>query len=401
MKKASASAALITPDPEGWRVGGKKYASLGEAVASVPVSGKLHLALPCHDVLLERLKLPSTDRSELSGMLQLQLEKTLPYPVEEVSTDFEVLGTGDNESTLLSVAAHSGQLDELCEPMRAAARLPEKITLFAMHVAAVCPADEVVLVIYAEQGMLVAAIVEHGKLGWAQTLVGTDPETLISELPQLLLPAEMDGVPTNFSKILLAQDLEPLAETLTNFYELPVEFLSLDRPLPEPAGNLLPPAWEADAKRLERSDRLKQQLLTAAVVWLLLIAGAFIYLAWLKRQEQKIAAELAAARPELNYITTRETRWLALGPAIDPARSIVELLYHLHKNLPNPEVKITEIDLQLTQWKTVGEAPSAALAIDYVDKLKADQELGIWQVSAGQPQILANEHAQFSIFGKQ
>ncbi len=401
MKKLSASAALITPDLEGWRVEGKKYATLGEAVAAVPSGGKLHLALPCHDVLLERLKLPSTDRAELTGMLQLQLEKTLPSPVEEVSTDFEVLGTAENESTLLSVAAHSGQLDDLCQPMRDAERLPEKITLFAMHVAAACPKDELVLVMYAEQGMLVTAIVEHGKLGWAQTLPGTDPETLIGELPRLLLPAEIDGVPTNFSRILLAQDLEPLAAPLGEFFEQPVEFLSLDRTLPEPAGNLLPPAWEADAKRLERAGRLRQQLLTAAVVWLLLIAGAFIYLAWLKQQERKLAVQLAAAKPELDYITTREARWRTLGPAIDPARFTVELLYHLHKNLPNAEVKITELDQQLTGWKVVGEAPNAALAIDYVGKLKKDPDIAAWEISSGQPQILPNEHAQFTIFGKQ
>jgi hypothetical protein len=208
-------------------------------------------------------------------------------------------------------------------------------------------------------------------------------------------------VPTNFSRILLAQDLEPLEAPLREFFEQPVEFLSLDRALPEPAGNLLPPAWEADAKRLERAGRLRQQLLTGAVVWLLLIAGAFIYLAWLKQKERKLAVELAAARPELDYITTREARWLALAPAIDPSRFTVELLYRLHKNLPNAEVKITELDQQLTGWKVVGEAPSAAAAIDYVDRLKKDPDISGWQINAGQPQILPNEHAQFTIFGKQ
>ena len=401
MKKVSAAAALITPDLDGWRVGGKKYPTLAEAVAAVPAKGKLHLALPCQDVLLERLKLPSTDRAELSGMLQLQLEKTLPYPVEEVSTDFQVLGEAENESTLLSVAAHSGQLGDLCQPMREAARLPEKITLFAMHVAAACPEDQVVLAIYPEQGKLVAAIVENRKLGWAQTFPGTDVETLMDELPRLLLPAELDGVPTNFSTIRLASDLEPLADPLREFFGLPVELVSLDGPMPEPAGNLLPPAWEADAKRLERSDRLRQQLLIGAVIWLLLVAGAFIYLAWLKRQEQKIAAELAAARPQLEYITAREARWNALAPAVNPARYTVELLYQLHKNLPSPEVKITELDQQLSQWKVTGEAPSAALAVEFVEKLKNEKELAAWQINAGPPSILPNEHAQFSIFGKQ
>jgi hypothetical protein len=401
MKKPDAGAALIAPDLEGWRVGGKKYATLDQVAASLPEVGRLHLALPCTEVLIERLKLPSTDREELSGMLQLHFEKTLPYPIDEVTTEFEVLGTGENESTLLTVAAHHGQIDDHCHALREAERLPDKITLYARHVAAACPPGQVVLAIYAEQGQTVVVIVEHGKLGWAETLPGTDPETFASELPRLLLPAEMEGVPTDFASVRLASDLEPLAAPLTQYFEKPVEFFSLDEALPEPPGNLLPPAWEVEEKRLERARRLKQQLLAAAVVWLLAIAGAFIYLAWLKQKERKLAVELAAAKPELDFILTREARWQALAPSIEPGRFTVELLYHLHKNLPNAEVKITELDQQITGWKVVGEAPSAALAIDYVDKLKKDPEISAWQINAGQPQILPNEHAQFTIFGKQ
>ncbi len=400
MKKTSATAALITPDVDGWRIAGVKYPTLREAVAGVPAKGKVHLALPCQDVLLERIKLPSTDRAELSGMLQLQLEKTLPYPVEEVSTAFEVLGEVENESTLLSVAAHSGQLGEICQPLREQARLPEKITLFAMHVAASCPADEVVLVIYPEQGKLVTAIVENRKLGWAQTFPGIDAETLAAELPQILLGAELEGAPTNFSSVRLAADLEPLAAPLREYLELPVELVSLDGPMPEPAGNLLPSAWEADTRRQERNENLKQQLMVAAVVWLLLIAGAFVYLAWLKHQAQKTAGELAAVRPLLDFINSRESRWNTLAPAVDPSRYTVELLYQISKSLPSEDVKITEFDQQLAQWKIVGEAPTAAQAIEFVDKLKNTTELGAWQVSAGPPQLLQNEHAQFNIFGK-
>jgi hypothetical protein len=139
--------------------------TLGEAVLAIPVGQRIHLALPCHAALLERLTLPSTDREELAGMVQLQLEKTLPYPVEQVSSDFEVVHQADNESTLLSIATHTGQLEEMCQPLRAQARLPQKITLYAAHVAASCPKDQVVLCIWEEDAQLVVAICEQGKLG--------------------------------------------------------------------------------------------------------------------------------------------------------------------------------------------------------------------------------------------
>src|SRR6188768_1629861 len=115
MKKNGYSSALLVPDARGWRVRvaggeGQALATLDEAIAAVPAGARLELAWPCHSVLLERHKLPATDRAELADMLQLQLEKTLPFPVEEVSHGFEVLGQEENESTILAIAAHHSQL---------------------------------------------------------------------------------------------------------------------------------------------------------------------------------------------------------------------------------------------------------------------------------------------------
>ena len=395
--------ALISPDIDGWRViehgVAKKYPTLGEAAAALPLKTAVRLAIPCEAALLERLTLPATDREELAGMLQLQLEKTLPYPVDEVSSAFEVIHSAENESTLLSVAAHSGQLDELCQPLRDQSRLPQKITLFAMHVAAACPADETVLAIYAEQGQFVLAICEQGKLSWAQTVAGLDDDTLLAEAPQMMLAAEMEGVPTQFSSIWLDVGLERLQRPLRDLFNLPVELLSLEG-LPEPAGNLVPSAWKADTRRLQRAERIRQRLLLAAVIYLLCVAGAFVYLAWLKREAQTIAVRYAAARPQLEQINSRERRWTALRQAIDPRCYTVEILYQAHRNLPTEEVRITEFIQSGGKWTVVGEAPSANLAIEYAEKLKNEKELEAWKITSAPPTILKGEQAKFSIEGQ-
>lgn len=401
--KFTGAGALISPDVEGWRVlqngVAKKFPTLGEAVAALPLKTAVRLAIPCQAALLERLTLPATDREELAGMLQLQLEKTLPYPVDEVASDFEVIHATENESTLMSVAAHSGQLDELCQPLRDQSRLPQKITLFAMHVAAACPKDETVLAIYAEQGQFVLAICERGKLSWAQTVSGLDDDTLLGELPQMMLAAEMEGVPTQFSGVRLDQELARLERPLRDYFRLPVELLTLEG-LPEPSGNLVPSAWQADTKRLQRAERLKQRLLLAAVLYLLCVAGAFVYLAWLKREAQKIALQFGAARPQLELINTRERRWNELRRAIDPRYYTVEILYQAHRNLPSDEIRITEFIQTGGKWTIVGEAPSANLAIEYAEKLKSEKELEAWKIVTAPPAILKGEQARFSIEGQ-
>jgi hypothetical protein len=184
-------------------------------------------------------------------MVTLQLEKTLPYGVEEVSTDFDVIKQDENESTLLSVAANHAQLDQLCEPLRSKAFVPEKVTLYAQHVAASCPQDANVLCVWPEDGQAVVAICEKGKLGYAQILPFTDPGEIVAELPALLLRAEMEGVPTDFQHVRIEQGCGGLRDQLTDLLRKPVEVFSFDTPLPEPSNNLVPSSWLSEMHRLE------------------------------------------------------------------------------------------------------------------------------------------------------
>jgi hypothetical protein len=52
------------------------------------------------------------------------------------------------------------------------------------------------------------------------------------------------------------------------------------------------------------------------------------------------------------------------------------------------------------QWRVVGEAPTASLAIEYLSRLKRDPDLGRSDISADPPRLLANERAQFQVIGK-
>ncbi len=405
MKKPSADRALLTPDAEGWRLtrnglAAQKIATLGEAAAALPLGTHLHLALPCQAVLLERMTLPSTDRAELAGMVQLQLEKTLPFSIEDVSSDFVVVESGENESTLVSAAAQNTQLDTLCRPLRAGGRLPEKITPFAMHVAAACPANETVLAVYPEQGQLVVAICEKSRLAWTHILPVPDEAQLRDELPQMLLGAEMEGVPTNFTRVRLAEESAALAAPLREYFEVPVELVSFEGQLPEPAFNLVPAAWHADVARAGRATQWRQRIIGAAIIYVLAIVAAFAYLAWLKAQARKVSVQYAAAQPVLQFVQSRQARWRTLAPAIDPSRYPVEVLFQASKNLPPGEVRITEFDLKAAQWQIVGEAPSANLVADFVTKLKEEKELSAFSIEFKIGQLLPNDHAPFTVWGK-
>lgn len=405
MKKPGGEVAQITPDSHGWRLhhAGKSQsvATLSELIPLLPAQAPIHLAIPTSMVLMERQTLPSTDREELSGMVQLQLEKTLPYPVEEVTSDFQVLSSSENESTVSVVAVHGPALSTLCQPLRDRRRLPQKITVFGEHVAATCPEGETVLALWMEQEQLVVAVCESGKLGWAHSLAERDAETVQVELPRLLLSAEMEGVPTAFTSVMVASEVAELVPALREALGIPVLPLATEGNLPVPETNLLPGEWGIEARGYERTERIKQQLMAVAVVYLILLAGAFVYLAWTKRRVQVVDREIAQLQPQLTATQARQAQWQALAPAIDPSRYAVELLYQVTKARPSESLAITTFDSGPDRFSVEGEAPNAAEAIAYSQKLQSEEELSAFQIEMpNPPSILPNEHAQFRIFGK-
>ena len=405
MKKDGASRAILAPEAHGWRIslpdGGTQSAkTLGEAAAAVPVGATIHLALPAHTALLERLTLPSTNREELAGMVQLQLEKTLPYPIEDVTSDFDVIWQGENESTLISVATHTAQLNKLCEPLRTSARLPRRVTLFASHVAASCPADKVVLCVWQEEAQLVVAICECGKVSTAQTIPSADAETLRGELPAMLLRAELEGVPVEFDSIRIEHGCDALRPVVEEYFHKVVETVSFTAGLPDAQGDLLPAAWNLEQQRVENSGRLKQRLQVVAFVYLLLVAGAFVYLAWIKTRVRKLDTELAVLQPQIEFVKAQETRWIALQPAVDPQRYTVHVLRMCWEARPSSELQFTVFDHQPSQFMIEGEAPTANLASEYGEKLQATEGLGDFKIEAPPPQTLKDTRWKFKFFGK-
>jgi hypothetical protein len=402
MKNHGANVAHLNPDAHGWKLlyGGEVQVlpSLAEAAALVPPRVRLHLALPCQMAVLERLTFPATSRDELAGMAQLQLEKTLPYPVEEASSEMEVICQAENESTVLSIAVNTESLSRLCEPLRTRHRLPRKITLFAQHLAAACPAEETVLVVWSEQEHLALGIFENRKLSWAHTLLAADAAALSDEMPGLLLGAEMSGVPTAFRRVLLAGECAELEPALKQSLGLPVEVLSTETALPETDANLLPPSWAHETQRAERGEILRQRLMFALVGYLVLIAVSFIFLAFLKHRVQNVDAAIAAIQPKVAATIAQQKRWQALGPAIDPSLPLVEVLLNASKNRPNEDVSITKFQSSPTQFQIEGEAPNDEAVLDYVDKLA--KQMPMFSFTSPTTSIVDEKHTKFGFFGK-
>src|SRR5439155_338668 len=85
---------------------------------------------------------------------------------------------------------------------------------------------------------------------------------------------------------------------------------------------------------------------------------------------------------------------LPLAPAIDAHYYPVEILEDLFESLPSADVRITAYNQSARQISVDGEANTAALAYELIDKIKKNPELRAFQFDMAAPRILANNHAQ-------
>jgi hypothetical protein len=371
------------------------------AAAAVPEGAAVRLSLPVSAVLMERMKLPSTDREELGGMVVLQLEKTLPYGGEELTSGFDIIRQQENESDLLAIAVSNEQLDSLCEPLRSLRKLPDEVAIFAIQLAAKFPLEEVLALIFREVDATILAVAQNGKLVAAHACPTTNREEFLAELPRMLLAAELEGAPVNFTRVAVERELSGWLDGLREqFGNVPMERVLLEGHMERGPVNLVPAGWTHEQQQQARKAKLRDWLALAGMIYLFLLLAAAGYIIWLQRQVGAIDAKVEAASPAVDSIATRKARWTALAPSTDPSQYTVEILQQINKSIPSEDLHVTVFDQTPAQFMVEGEAPTASMAVQYMDSLRANPDLQAFHFEAGPPEILPNEHAHFRIFAK-
>jgi hypothetical protein len=125
-----------------------------------------------------------------------------------------------------------------------------------------------------------------------------------------------------------------------------------------------------------------------------------VYLGFMRLEIGRLDRRIAHDAPETEFVRATEANWKALGPAIDSHYYPVEILLHLFESLPSPDVRITAYNQSARQISVDGEANRAALAYEFIEKVKKNPELGIFQFEMAAPRILPNDHAQFRLEGR-
>jgi hypothetical protein len=374
--------------------------NLEAAVPLLNAEDKLVLGLPISIVLAQRLRLPTVDPTEFPEMVRIQIEKALPFSPEEVTTDFELIEQNETDSVVSAVAVRNQQLSELAAPLLDSGYIPHQVTVYAAQRATTHAPEGQALLIYPEGEALVSAVTENGKVSLTRTLEGITPAQLQTDLPQLALSAELQGISSTFSTVLLDETCYELRDTVGEIMESQPGLVGVETPPASVKLNLLPESWRQRRAQLVKHDEWRKRVIWAGGIYAGLLLLFLIYFGYLRFEIGRVARSIARDAPQTEFVRGAAANWQALGPAIDARYYPVEVLLHLFQSLPSPAVRVTAYNQSARQISVDGEADTAALAYQFADKVKKNPDLQIFQFSMADPRILPNSHAQFRLEGR-
>ncbi|MGE5209044.1 MAG: PilN domain-containing protein [Alphaproteobacteria bacterium] len=377
----------------------RKLQTLEEAVPLLSADDEFVLGLPVSVVIAQRFRLPSVDPAEFPEMIRLQIEKLLPFPADEVTSDFELIEQSENESVVSAIAIRNEQLSEVASPLLARGYIPRQVTVYAAQRASTHAPSGNALLIYPEGEMLVYAMTENGKLSLARA-IERNGDQLQLELPQLRLSAELQGIDASSPNVLLDETCYELRDTVQGILASPTEIVGIELPPAPVKLNLLPESWRRRRLQLIRQVEWRKRLVWIGGAYVGIVALLFAYLGLLRFQVGRFERRIAHDAPGTEFVRATEATWKALAPAIDPRFYPVEILEHLFESLPSADVRITAYNQSARQISVDGEANTAALAYDFIDKIKKNPDLQAFQFDMASPRILPNNHAQFRLEGR-
>jgi hypothetical protein len=111
--------------------------AIREAIDTAKIKSKAAAAAVCgHSVIVKKVSLPAMTREELDEQIRWEAEQYIPFDVNEVNLDFQILETSDGEGQMdvLLVAAKKDLIDDYVQVISEAGLTPAVIDVAAFAV---------------------------------------------------------------------------------------------------------------------------------------------------------------------------------------------------------------------------------------------------------------------------
>lgn len=363
------------------------------------LKGECSVALPADRLLLRVVDLPTTDPEEIQSMIQLQIEKISPFPVDRLVISHERLSEQEGASRVLIAGARREDVDRVGEAFHGASLTPRWLDvdllgwwhwLTKMGRAAKFGREVILFHEAQRQSLIVAQSGVPLALRALPDATGLTPDEknqmLIEEVEYTLtsLESEWGGVDHTHYALWHADEAPTeLAAGLkeSTGAEVPVHSLDelppLSQALAERAAerdgsriDLAPPEWaSADAAR----STLRTMILATSIllgVWLLLLGAFHLALGVRRSQLAKVRAEREALVGPVSEVRQIRDKVMFLRRYTDRTFSSLEVLREVAIALP-AEMDLSNFTYNKSGSVTIhGEAGQEDPIYKFVERLQ-------------------------------
>lgn len=322
--------------------------------------GSWAVALPSRDVLMRVFNLPTVDPDEVAGMVELQIDKVSPFPIEDMAVSYELLHKEEDASVVLVAAAPLSNVEtwgELCggkvhEPLHIDLDLSVRwqqlrdagiVEMSGRHV--------FILLSDAEVSLIVTDNGEPCLLSYLCDRDELSSDELMVELQYSLTVLDAQNNSEVLSRLTVCGPSEQASELLDDLSELgagmsdvldsaetlpPLEETLVQRAAVQGAGhlNLAPEEWveATDMRRMKRS--MLQVSSVVAGIWILLIGVFLTYAAIQEKRLARVVTHVEELRAEVKVFSELQGKAETLERYADRTHSALESLREIVQLLP-------------------------------------------------------------------
>ncbi len=364
-------------------------AALKPALAGL--RGEVTLALPADHALLRIFDLPTGDATELPGMVELQVDRFSPFPIDHLVVAHEVLQSTSDRTRVLIAAVRRDIVDREAAILIAAGLDVRRVDLDVLgwwrHLCDIGIREEtgLRLHLHLDPAALTVLALQDGHPVLIRALgrgIGTDtPQDIHEEINQTLTTLETEwGLGARASLVVWFEGLADMewARNLETACGLPVRAATLADLPPLTEGiarraleetnrtlNLAPPEWESARKSRNATRRIITAAAACVGVWLLAVV---VFLGALRLRDgsrARLDIHVKVLEKPAGEVRTLQSRIRALEQYADRTRSALELLRQVSADLPG---ELTLTSFAFRKGKTLslrGEADAVNAVYDF------------------------------------
>ena len=366
------------------------------------IKGHLTVTLHTEHALLRAVDLPSSDADELAGMVELQVDKFSPFPVEQMAISHEVLGGKGSNSRVLIAACKREVVDDLGALFTAAGRQPDRIDIAAtgwwhlMQQAGRVPAegrhavllvDETGTELVVNQDGLPVVVrslgAQHrlsdeeyaGELAeeTGYTLTSLESEWGATAVPDLTV-WHRGETPTELVSRLGAEcAVETHAQSLDDLPPLTEGVARRDAESGRTVLDLIPPEWKAEATERKGQRRIITLVASLLVLWIVVLVAFFVVAHFDEARIERLRGEVAALEGPAEEARLLRHRVESLEQFADRTHSALECLREVTELLPG-EVELNSFTYRKAGAVNLrGESPRETSILDYFEALEQSE----------------------------